>query len=128
MKFYIASSFDLVNRVRQIAIHLKAKGHEITVEWWHKDYKRLLIAEEEWYQNREVINISKRNFKGIEDADIFLLIAPKYSPKSFNGANIELGYALALGKPCYSIGKLQRSAMYVPIRKFQKLAEVLNVC
>ncbi len=128
MKVYLASSFDLIKKVEALAKVIKEKGHTVTVEWWHKDYKKLPLADVDWYEDTRVTAISKRNFRGIREADIFVLIAPTLTSKKFNGANIELGYALALGKPCYSVGRLQRSAMYVPVIKCESMEEVLERC
>lgn len=128
MKFYIASKFGLADRVKKIAAILKAKGHEITVEWWNRDYKKFMPNEEDelWYHHFKVIEVSKRNFEGIKKADRFLFVAPVDIPTKFNGANIELGYALALGKPCYSLGKLDRSAMYLPVKRCEFIEEVVK--
>ena len=126
MKVYLASSFDLIRRVEAIAKTLREKGHTVTVEWWQKDYKKLPLADSDWYEDARVKAISKRNFQGIREADIFVLVAPTTTSKKFNGANIELGYALALEKPCFSVGHLQRSAMYVPVTKCDSIEEVLE--
>jgi nucleoside 2-deoxyribosyltransferase len=126
MKVYLASSFDLIRKVEAIAKTLKEKGHTVTVEWWHKDYKKLPLADIDWYEDARVKAISKRNFQGIREADIFVLVAPTTTSKKFNGANIELGYALALEKTCYSVGHLQRSAMYLPVIKCDSIEEVLE--
>jgi len=128
MKVYLASSFSLIQKVEASAEVLREKGHIVTVEWWHKDYKKLPFADVDWYEDPRVIAISERNFRGIREADIFVLIAPTLTSKKFNGANIELGYALALGKPCYSVGCLQRSAMYAPVTKCDSVEEVLERC
>jgi len=126
MKFYLASSFDLVGFVQEIANNLTELGHTITVEWWHKDFKKLQLSKKAWYEDKRVENVSKRNFRGIENAEVFLLVTHPNDSRKFNGANIELGYALALGKDCYSIGKLERSAMYVPVKKCSSLSEFLE--
>ena len=126
MKVYLASSFDLIRKVRAIAETLKKRGHSVTVEWWHRDYKKLPLDDVDWYEDDRVNAISKRNFQGIREADIFVLVAPTATSKKFNGANIELGYALALEKPCFSVGHLQRSAMYVPVTKCDSIEEVLE--
>jgi len=128
MKVYLASSFDLIKRIEALAKVVREKGHTVTVEWWHKDYKKLPLADVDWYEDSRVTTISERNFRGIREADIFVLIAPTLTSKKFNGANIELGYALALEKPCYSVGRLQRSAMYVPVIKCDSIEEVLERC
>jgi len=126
MKVYLASSFDLIRKVKAIAETLKEKGHTVTVEWWHRDYKKLPLADVDWYEDIKVKAISKRNFQGIREADIFVLVAPTTTSKKFNGANIELGYALALEKPCFSVGHLQRSAMYVSVTKCDSIEEILE--
>lgn len=118
MKVYLASSFDLVTYVSDIAKSLESHGHKITVKWWHKDFKKAIQKpDDEWYKDGQVQDISRRNFEGIETADCLILVAHPNEPKKFNGANIELGYALALKKPCFALGKLERSAMYVPIKR-----------
>ena len=127
MKFYLASSFDLVERVKKVVAILRKDGHEITVEWWHRDYKQLPIQnDEEWYGHPKVREISERNFDGIRACDRFLFIGPSDRPTKFNGANVELGFAHALGKPCFSLGKLERSAMYVPVCRCDFIDEVLE--
>ena len=126
MKFYLASSFDLVKYVKKLAEILKEARQEITVEWWRKDYKTISVPDDKWYENTEVQNISSRNFQGVRDADIFVLVAHPEAPKKFNRANIELRYALELGKECFSIGKLQRSAMYVPVKKCENVSDFLT--
>ena len=118
MKLYLASSFDLVKYVIDIHKVLVSHGHQVTVEWWHKDFKKAIDKPEDaWYQDSQVQQISERNFAGIRDADCLLLVAHPTEPKKFNGANIELGYALALEKPCFALGKLERSAMYMPVKR-----------
>jgi len=126
MKIYIASSFELLPYVKEIAETLENLGHTITRKWWTFDYKTINIPDKEWYKLQEVKKCSLLNFKAIQETDCLLLVAHPFVPKKFNGANIELGYALALGKPCFSIGKLQRSAMYVPVTKCKDLKEFLK--
>jgi len=118
MKVYLASSFELIKYVQDINHALETHGHKVTVQWWHKDFKKAVQKpENEWYEDREVQEISRRNFSGIEEADCLILVAHPTEPRKFNGANIELGYALALKKPCLALGKLERSAMYVPVKR-----------
>ena len=125
MKFYLASSFKNKVKVEQVAYYLTKRGHTITTQWWHTDFKKTVSGNDaEWYADERVQAISKRNFKGIEDAEVLILVARK-EPVKYNGANIELGYALALGKPCYSLGYLERSAMYCPVIKCKAIDELL---
>ncbi len=118
MKIYLASSFSLKDRVERIANRLKDEGHEITREWWHDNFKQKIdLDDEQWYSHDKIQWVCQKNFHAIEKADAYVLIAPKYKSKKFNGANIEFGYALAKGKECYSIGQIERSGMYQPLKK-----------
>jgi len=125
MKVYLASSFELKDRVEELCVILEQNGHEITMKWWHYDYKQIDVPDETWYCLEKVKQISQRNFEGIKNADALVLVSAR-TPRTFNGANIELGYAIALGKKCYSLGKLQRSAMYVPIFQCMDTEDLLR--
>ena len=126
MKVYIASSFKLIEKVIYIANILREHGFEITQYWWERDYKKMEIYGEAWYNHPDVKRISKKNFDAIDEADVVLLVCPDTIPICFNGANIEVGYAIAKGKPVYSIGKLQRSAMYVSVKRLNNIDEFLK--
>ncbi len=68
MKVYLASSFDLKEKVQQTACLLESKGVEITRKWWLKDYKNAFgqIPDEDWYDREEVRWVSEENFKAID--------------------------------------------------------------
>ena len=119
MKIYLASSFSLKDSVEEVKRHLINGGHTITVEWWHTDFKESLgiLSDKNWYATDDIKHICQRNFNGIDIADAVILIAPKEGTKKFNGANIEIGYAIAKGKRVLSIGNIERSGMYQPIEK-----------
>jgi nucleoside 2-deoxyribosyltransferase len=125
---YLASSFANVNLVEFAAKYLTERGHHITTEWWHTDFKQAIQKPDvEWYKDEKVQFISKRNFKGITDADVLVLIGHPREPRKYNGANIELGFALALGKQCYSIGCLERSAMYCSVKQLEGIEELVFI-
>lgn len=126
MNVYLASCFELKEQVISVARNLKEMGHHITREWWHYDFKQIQVPDKKWYKEPNVKSVAEANFKAVANSDILILIADPKKPKKFNGANIELGYALALGKQCYSLGKLERSAMYVPVKRCQSLSEIFE--
>lgn len=126
MKLYLASKFALKEKVEMLASVLKAEGHEITVEWWLKDWKQSGASDEEWYEEPSTKSISERNFNGIRKADACILVCPDDGPTKFNGANVEIGFALALGKRCYSVGSLDRSAMYLNVIRCRDIDELMK--
>jgi nucleoside 2-deoxyribosyltransferase len=125
-KFYIASSFSLKEKVLKLAKALEEEGHEVIHDWWNFDYKTIDLPDNEWYRHPKVTGISLKNFSAIDKADGVILVAPDQECKKFNGANIEVGYALAQGKEVLSVGVLERSAMYVPVNQYATIEDLIN--
>lgn len=97
MKFYVASSIKNKDNVQDVFDDLKAKGHEVTTDWTLTDD----IPEEERSWKRDYLrSIAKRDFEGIRECDIFVLLS---KPSEGRSMYVELGLALALhettGKP-----------------------------
>ena len=128
LKIYLASSFSLVERVKWVCEYLEMYGHEVTVKWWEKDFKTAFgnVTDDFWYGIPGIKEIHDRNFKGIDDADVLILIAPKTEPRKFNGANIEVGYALARGKRVMAFGNIERSAMYWAVEPHTHINYIVN--
>jgi hypothetical protein len=139
MKIYLASSFSLVPRVQRISDILEENGYNIICKWWKRAYKteNLGVVEttelkkmydnlppEEFYSRHETKWSYEHDFKGVKDADILILIANDF-PKAYNGANIELGIALSDEKPCFSLGVLENSVLYYPVKKCKTVNELL---
>ena len=117
MKIYLASSFSLIPRIEAVCKELESVGHEITVKWWERLHLKMDLAPlspEVFYNHPETAYAYNRDFKGIVDADILVFVADE-KERSFNGANVELGIALALNKPCFCVGVLPNSALYYPV-------------
>lgn len=117
MELYLASSFSLIWEIGLVHDTLTAAGHEVPDVWWNEDLKKIRLPEDEWYEDPRVQNISERHWRSIESCDAFVLVCPADEPKKFNGANVELGYAHALGKPLFAVFELERSAMYEPVTR-----------
>ncbi len=126
LKIYVASSFALKEQAQQVAKTLRSQGHVITREWWKKDYKLIQVPDEEWYERSDVLDVAKANYAAIDDADALVLVCPNETAHKFTGANIEVGYALARNKRVMALGKLQRSAMYVPVERYDSLKGLLD--
>lgn len=145
MKIYLASSFSLVSKVETVSEALEEIGHEITVKWWSREYEipgegKVITSDlkkrfnpldpDLFYAQPETEKSYLADLAGIEEADILILIAPNIASRSaLVGGNIELGYALACGLFCFSLGALMNSAMYHGVKRlssFQELIEVLG--
>lgn len=124
MKLYLASKFELSDVLNVLTEELKQAGHEITVIWWTSGAKLMEMSDEEWYKHPRVKYVFERDLEGVKNANAVILVCPS-TPSKFNGANIEIGYAMALGKPCLSIGSLDRSAMYLPLIKCSGILDLL---
>ena len=88
LRVYVASKWENKQRVREIMYMLQAVGHEITYDWTTCEVS-----------NRQQAILDLR---GVADADVFVGIFEQEA--SYKGALVELGAALALGKPVYILG------------------------
>ncbi len=128
MKVYLASSFDMIPTVEEVAEYLEMLGHSITVKWWSRDGfdlrdKNADQTTDGFYKDPVCEMIFWRDYQGVADSDAFVIVAGDI-PKKFNGANVEYGMAIALKKPCFSLGSLENSAMYFPVIKCKALSEL----
>lgn len=131
MKLYLASAFDLGPKVEEFAVALENAGHTVTVKWWARDGFDLRDKKtdnehpERFYDDPIGRLIFERDVRGVRECDAFVIIAGE-TPRAFNGANIEYGIAIACGKPCFSIGKLDNSALYWPVRQLASVRQLLQ--
>jgi nucleoside 2-deoxyribosyltransferase len=133
-KVYLASSFALIPRVIELANILESHGHRITIKWWEKSKLNVHDEHDTWspekyFTDPETVEncrkVFERDFNGVEQCDLFILVAGN-TPQKFNGANIELGIALALGKTCMAIGNLENCALYYPVFKYKDIRGLIN--
>ncbi len=140
MKFYLASSFKLIDKVEAAAQIIEGWGHSITEKWWKRPYQveGLGVVEtadlkeiydkltpEEFYAKPETRMSFDKDYLGILNADVFLFVADD-KPRKYNGANVELGIALAESKFCACIGVLEKSVLYCTVKRFKAVEEVLD--
>jgi nucleoside 2-deoxyribosyltransferase len=128
MRVYLASSFALKGRVQSISDELALRGIETTVAWWRRDAKERLagLDDDDWYADGTVRGIFRADLAGVDSADALVLVCPEDAPCKFNGANVELGYALAKGKPLFAVGKLDRSALYASVTRCADVQDLVG--
>lgn len=139
MKVYVASSFRLLEKVKDISDVLEKSGFEITVKWWDRIYEidgehikttdlresYRTLTSEEFYNKHETRLSYFADYHGIKNADVFVFVASDI-PRKYNGANIELGIALGEGIKCFSIGNLENSVLYYPVVKCKNKKDLLK--
>lgn len=90
MKVYIASNIKNKDKVQSEFETLRSQGHEITADWTLTDD----IAEEERGDSKDYIQaIAKRDFEGVRECDVFVLLS---KPSEARSMYVELGLAIAL--------------------------------
>jgi hypothetical protein len=127
MKIYIASSSKFINECQILATNLEEEfDFTITRKWWNhyvKDEPKFKdIADQAFYAHPQVQTINWLDFEAVREADAVVVITK--DEYKLTGAMIELGYALALGKPVYILGDFKRSAMLascIQVRDIQQL-------
>lgn len=135
---YVASSFKLKDRVHSVEKALEQAGYVIHCKWWNNlDYipaehrtlneKSDVVSNDEFYNSPGCEIAFRRDVKAIYIAEVFVLVCGD-KPRSFNGANIELGVAISRGKrQCglFSIGALDNSALYWPVKRCSSIEDLL---
>ncbi len=114
--------------VEHLSNELMDRGYIITAFWWkwHGKQQLKLLAREDFYIDNRIKFIKKRDLFAIDECDILVLLADPNEELDFNGANFELGYAVAKGKKVYIIGKLGLCALYSGIMFFSDINEFLE--
>lgn len=135
---YIASSFKLKDRVVVVEKALEDAGYVIHCKWWNNlDYipsenrtlneKSDVVSNEEFYSSPGCETAFKRDIHAVFESQVFVLVCGD-TPRAFNGANIELGIAIGRGErnvKCFSIGKLDNSALYYPVKRCLGIEDLL---
>ena len=135
LKVYVASSFKLKDRVIAVEKALEQAGYVLHCKWWNNlDYipsenrtlneKSNFVSNEEFYSSPGCETAFKRDLNAVFDADVFVLVCGD-TPRAFNGANIELGIAIGRDLKCFSIGKLDNSALYYPVKRCSGIEDLL---
>lgn len=131
-RVYLASAFSLATEVERVCRSLEGLGFVIPVKWWdsesqsHKMKTDQSISDDEFYRQQAVVLAMARDFGGVGTCDTFVLVGTDV-PRSFNGANVELGYALAHHKRCILLGNFDRSAMYAGCERVKTLNELIRL-
>ena len=111
---YIGSSSKFVDECEKVAKLVSSMGFTITRKWWShyvKDSPEYPkdMDDRDFYDDPAIKFICEADFQAIREAD--LVIIATFEDYKLTGGDIELGYALALGKPVIVYGKHKRSAM-----------------
>ena len=102
MKFYIAAKWQSRAEVRTLMNLLEARGHTITVDWTtHVNPQNQSILQE-W---------AERDEEGVKQCDIFIGLFRE--SEVGNGAVVEMGIALGLGKRIWIVGDAIDSCIFM---------------
>lgn len=105
MKVYVAAMYGKRDYARDhVAAVLREAGHEVTARWLWED--------EPPGSERES---AVKDLEDVARADaIVLLTNPIGTKYSGGGRHVEFGYALALGKHCFTVGEHETIFQYLP--------------
>ncbi len=86
-KFYIASSFNNIEKVREVSIRLKDKGFIQTYDWTQNERAATL---------EDLKEIGEKERNAVLEADFLIVLLP-----AGKGSHIEFGIAIGQGKKIY---------------------------
>ncbi|KMK75805.1 nucleoside 2-deoxyribosyltransferase [Alkalihalobacillus pseudalcaliphilus] len=113
MKFYIASSFSNMNKVRELSSRLKEIGYEQTYDWTQNNRASSLEA---------LQKIGLLEKKAVIEADFLIVLTP-----AGKGSHIELGMAIGAEIPVYLYSEDGRINNFHETSTFYHLPEVNQV-
>jgi len=123
MKFYVASKFEHASAVSRAIAELTVAGHAVTLDWTkHEQF--------DWNKPREAERLAWKysylDVEGVRSADVFIMLT--YNGLSMQGAYVELGVALGLGKLVYIVGEQPRNifSFYPGVRVVESLEQVIE--
>ena len=123
MKIYVAGKYSERDKVRLVFKELEKLGHTITLDWTNHDiYPNDAIAE-------KLGQFADDDIEGVRKADIF--IGCLINNHEYKCLWVEMGVAIALGKPCYLVGSAGESCIFSnhwlakKFHSFQELYEYL---
>ena len=140
MRIYLASSFKLIDIVKNVSHFLEREGHTITEKWWARPYqveglgaikttdlKKIFdgLTPDEFYAKPECATSYYKDYEGIVTADAFVLCATE-TPRKFNGASVELGIAIGNDITSYSLGNLETSVLFYPVIRCRDLCHLIS--
>lgn len=118
MTLYLASKLNKRTELVKIAEQLTAHGHEVVATWLDGSHDGPLVNAEGWAM-QDLIDITI--------CDQFVMFnLPVDDPESSSGRYVELGYALALQKPCTVVGNGD-SVFYSQVTRYPTVEAFLDV-
>ena len=102
-KLYVAG-YDL-NSAKRVAFLLRGAGHTITSKWLDEEFRRTRT-----YTSDERRQLAQMDIDDVRASDALVLLAAPYRVPG--GKFVEVGAALALGKPVYVLGHRENLLMW----------------
>lgn len=130
LRFYVASSIKNKEKVQEVFDFLSNRGHQVTTDWTLTDD----IPEEERDTQRDYIRtLAKRDFEGIRESDVFVMLS---EPSEGRSMYVELGVALAshdaIGRPAlFVLGSRNNQSVFYflsPVQRVTTMDELITKC
>jgi nucleoside 2-deoxyribosyltransferase len=96
MKYYIASRLENAATVRKLATRLNAEGWVQTYDWTQH-------GSVEGESVERISEVAQAEIQGVKDAELVIVLLP-----GGRGTHVELGAAIALGKPVFLYAERER--------------------
>lgn len=108
MKFYLAAQYERHPEMREIRTRLRDHGHVVTSRWIDQHNGSAPDAAGTLQLNQSPAHytvFANKDLFDLDVADAMIFFSSGNGSKGRGGRHLELGYALALGKPVYFVGQ-----------------------
>lgn len=103
-RIYVAGKWQDRKTISEIMTNMLSLGHKITCDWTDHEYPTENIE-------AKLMDYAIADIQGVIDCEVFIFYAVKFF--DYRGALVEMGAALALGKPVYIIGKAINGCIFI---------------
>lgn len=111
MKFYVASKFENVERVREVMRTLEIHGHTLTCDWTESTEDSIVGAE--------------KDIHGVQRADF--LVGVFETPLKYVGSLMEVGMAIGMGIPIVILGSQLDGSIFMHLPFVFRVNDILGL-
>lgn len=124
MKFYLAGKYSSHPEMRERVVVLKFYGHSVTSRWITGDHEHLEGRD----KDPENARFAREDIEDIMDCNAVIWFSEPQN-NGRGGRHVEFGYALAIQRPIYVIGRKENVFHHYtlsPIKHFETWDEFLD--
>jgi len=110
VKFYFAGSFNRKQELQKYMYKMHEQGHDVTSRWLKTDHEVDISEKEELSPDGQATIFAREDIEDLCEADgVVFFSSADHVAKGRGGRHTEFGYALAIHRPIFLIGRRENA-------------------